>query len=455
VDAQDPEGGDSEATWQLIPDVPGYTIIKRIGGGAFGHVYLASSESRADDYVALKVLKVTGRNETRRFLREHELLLRVRHPNIVTVYEAGVTGDQRPFIAMELLGLSLLGKPLGRERLRSVADQVAKGLEAIHEAGLIHRDIKPGNLLRELHGDAVKIADFGIAVEFNAAATVNFGSAAYTPPEILDGGDATKAWDLWSFAVTLYQLTTGRLPFAGIDTRPGGKAIRSRVPLPTDNPYLDRFFATALAKEPKDRPQDLASFVQQFHAALDRERGVPRRSVFAALTTAGILCSVAVVAVVLGGAPFGGTVTTSTTARPTVPTLSGGTSTPTVTTTTTTTATTVRGAPKPCQQKAEVAAAFEALVEQASEVCNFRMVSAGEANCPVDWVCSFVSGGSRILQEGGIGVRIVATAPDAIFRFRPAYSDVHTAAPGKSLCLLAGEEHAVQVLRSDGSRLAC
>ena len=182
-------------------------------------VYLAHDEELHRP-VALKVLaEHLGDDETfrARFLREARLAGRLSHPNIVQVYDAG-DPEGRPFIVMEYVPGVTLAEcgQLPPERAVELGLQGCAGLQHAHDAGLVHRDIKPGNLLLREDG-VLKIADFGIA---RAAETTRhtqvgtiLGTAAYLAPEQIAGEDATRASDIYSLGAVLYELLTGRPPY--------------------------------------------------------------------------------------------------------------------------------------------------------------------------------------------------------------------------------------------------
>ncbi len=197
-----------------------YTIERELGHGGMAIVYLARDEELRR-HVAIKVLAVhLAGDETfrARFLREARLAGRLSHPNVVQVYDAGET-DGRPFIVMEYVPgrtLADCGK-LPAERAAELALQACAGLQHAHDAGLIHRDMKPGNLLLR-EDDVLKIADFGIARAAESTRQTQAGSvlgtAAYLAPEQAAGQDVTSAADVYSLGAVLYELLTGHVRVA-------------------------------------------------------------------------------------------------------------------------------------------------------------------------------------------------------------------------------------------------
>ena len=198
-----------------------YRLERKLGHGGMATVYLA----RDDDLnrpVAIKLLaeNLAGDRAFReRFLREARLAARLSHPNVVTVYDAGEAEDGRPYIVMEYVPgttLAELGRVEPGEAV-GLALQACRGLAHAHAAGLVHRDVKPQNLLLREDG-TVKVADFGIAraaetTALTQAGTV-LGTAAYLSPEQALGEQVTAAADVYSLGAVLYELLSGRPPYA-------------------------------------------------------------------------------------------------------------------------------------------------------------------------------------------------------------------------------------------------
>jgi eukaryotic-like serine/threonine-protein kinase len=199
-----------------------YLLERRLGLGGMAVVHLARDEI-LDRHVAVKILADRHGDDDEfraRFHREGRVAARLSHPNIVTVYDTGEQ-DGRPYIVMEYVEGSTLAEELQRRRTMPAAEvaelgsQASSGLAHAHDAGLVHRDVKPHNLL--LRNDGVlKVADFGIARggldgTLTQAGTL-LGTAAYMAPEVLNGERATPAADIYSLGAVLYELLTGRPP---------------------------------------------------------------------------------------------------------------------------------------------------------------------------------------------------------------------------------------------------
>ncbi len=201
-----------------------YVLGESLGSGGMGEVYLAHDEVLDRD-VALKVLRshYAGDEEfAERFRREARSAASLSHPNIVQVYDRGETEDGTSYIAMEYVPGGTLKEqlerrgPFGAGETATVGAQIAGALGAAHERGVIHRDIKPQNVLVSASGD-LKVTDFGIARAASAvtssASSAIFGTAGYISPEQALGDPVGPASDLYSLGVILYEMLTGELPF--------------------------------------------------------------------------------------------------------------------------------------------------------------------------------------------------------------------------------------------------
>jgi serine/threonine protein kinase len=259
-----------------------YRIGARLGAGGMGTVY-AGHDLRLDRAVAIKLLRPELARDPalrRRFEREARSAARVSHPNVVAVYDTGEDTGRHAFIVMELLtgrtlAHELADGPLDERRLRDVAGGVLAALGAAHAEGIVHRDVKPGNVFLTDDG-AVKVGDFGIAISLDTGETttaVPLGTPAYAAPERLRGLPATVRSDLYSLGVVLYEAAAGTRPFSGDGPSEVAEAIvrGDHEPLRRRRPDLSPAFAStverALATEPEERFPDAAAMRDAFTAS--------------------------------------------------------------------------------------------------------------------------------------------------------------------------------------------
>lgn len=253
-----------------------YQLLRPLGRGGQGSIWLAEHTS-LKRRVALKLLQDLGPDggeRTERFRRETEVMSRLDHPGICTIFEAGRHGECA-WLAMRLVpGTTLADLPPSRDldRCLEIVEQAARALHVAHEAGVIHRDIKPANLMVTPHGDVVVI-DFGLAGDRDAPGTRltgagRFGTPAYASPEqVLGGGrELDRRSDVWSLGVVLYELTTGSLPFAGTTLDSLYRAILAARPpdprrlAPMVSEDLSIVIGKSLARRPQDRYRTALEF---------------------------------------------------------------------------------------------------------------------------------------------------------------------------------------------------
>jgi eukaryotic-like serine/threonine-protein kinase len=254
-----------------------YEVIRPLGHGAMAVVDLAR-DVELDRPVALKRLAENlARDEDlrRRFLREARLAARLAHPNIVRVFDVGLDGD-RPFIAMEYVEGETLAELVARRRRLPAAEAAALGLQAcaglaaVHEAGLVHRDVKPQNLLLGRDG-VLKLGDFGIALgeegtRLTLAGTV-LGTAGYLAPEQARGEQVSAAADIYAVGAVLYELLTGEPPRRPDSLAALGHADAFRTPSLSGRdgvpPALAAVVADCLAERPEERPPSAAALARR------------------------------------------------------------------------------------------------------------------------------------------------------------------------------------------------
>ncbi len=280
-----------------------YEILAPLGAGGMGEVYRAR-DTRLDRIVAIKVLPslLSGDPERRqRFEREARAVSSLNHPHICTLYDIG-QHDRTDYLVLEYLeGETLAARlergPLPSDQLLRIAIEIADALEKAHHHGVIHRDLKPGNIMLTKSGS--KLLDFGLAKPMlrpDAALTTMataakplttegaiVGTFLYMAPELLEGKDADARSDLFAFGSVLYEMATGKRAFEGKTTASVIAAILEREPAPITSlqpmtpPALERVVKTCLAKDPEERFQSAHDLKLQLQwiAEAGSQAGVP------------------------------------------------------------------------------------------------------------------------------------------------------------------------------------
>ncbi len=262
-----PLTGEEEEGGRLGP----YRLLRRIGGGGMGTVYLARrDDAEYQREVAVKILRagLEGTEAYHRFLAERQILARLQHPNIARLYDGGSTADGRPFLVMELVD----GVPVDEycDQRQLTVDQrldlfrrICSAVEHAHQNLLVHRDLKPGNILVTADGEP-KLLDFGIAKQLEPKVAADSGpltrtglrvmTPSYASPEQVKGEAVTTASDVYSLGVLLYEMLAGRSPYPAAEvTYEIERAICEQEP---ERPSA-AVFPEEIAKARKTRPQGL------------------------------------------------------------------------------------------------------------------------------------------------------------------------------------------------------
>ncbi|WP_433685083.1 serine/threonine-protein kinase [Nocardia sp. CA-119907] len=270
----------------------GYKVQHRLGAGGMGAVYLARHPNLPMS-IALKLLDSTDDDSRVRFLREAEHIALLDHPNIVTVYDRGSEDDQL-WISMQYIDGGDAAKAVRTrgallpDRAVRIISEAAKGLDYAHAHGVLHRDVKPANILlgRPTGGqeERVVLADFGIAKALEDTQGLTGkgmppATLAYTAPERFTMSTALDARaDVYSLGCTLYHLLTGSLPYSGTATQLMRAHTEAPIPQPSRVPAardtglpsaMDSVIAQALAKNPDDRPPSCGALAAAARQALD------------------------------------------------------------------------------------------------------------------------------------------------------------------------------------------
>jgi serine/threonine-protein kinase len=262
-----------------------YRLVDRIAAGGMATVWEAE-DTVLHRRVAVKLMSESLGADPRfveRFRREARAAAGLSHPNIAGVFDYGEEGDT-PFLVMELIRGETLADRIARDgrlppsEAAGIAAEVAEALQAAHDAGVIHRDVKPGNVMLE-EGGRVRVMDFGIAAASWAAPITatgtTLGTAGYLAPEQAAGGRASPTSDIYALGCVLYEMLAGRLPFTGDSPVSIAVAHARETPPPVNRvapgvpPALAAACEQALSKNPADRPPTAAAFAEMLRTGQD------------------------------------------------------------------------------------------------------------------------------------------------------------------------------------------
>ncbi len=271
---------------QVLEGWERYEVVTFLGAGGMGSVYKAFDPSLRR-FVALKVLQRADRDVERRALQEARAQARVDHPNVCQVFEAGEVSG-RPYIAMQYVDgepLDEAAAGLPRNRMVQLVQEVAEAVHAAHRTGLIHRDLKPGNVLVARRGSGGLhpfVVDFGLAADLeeeddDPSRDLVTGTPAYLAPEQVRGGPVDRRTDVYSLGVVLYELLAGRTPFAAAGLPETLRRIVHEEPAPPRglDPAIPRDLETialkCLAKDPARRYDSAGALAEDLRRFLDGE----------------------------------------------------------------------------------------------------------------------------------------------------------------------------------------
>jgi serine/threonine protein kinase len=262
-----------------VQGIADYRFVRPLGDGAHGSFYLAVPPARlglSAEHVAVKVLAGSTDEDTiRRTTRELRAFASAASPYLVTLFDAGQQ-DGSFFYAMEYFPLGSLAdpaSPLSRAQVLTAVAQASRAAHALHEAGVVHRSIKPENIL--LHPDGARLSDLGLAQALAPGQTVTglgpIGTVEYLEPAILLGQRGSRASDIWSLGVTLHRALTGTGVYGELSQSDPLLAVRTVLSTkPVLSPALDprdgELIGRVLAPEPADRPRDAQQLAEELEA---------------------------------------------------------------------------------------------------------------------------------------------------------------------------------------------
>ena len=275
--------------------IAGYHVVSLVGEGGTSTVYRAQHPVHGT--VALKILREKLRHDqtaVARFIREARYGARVQHPNVVRTIEIGEAPDSMHFLATEWAQGELLEKyakrigPIPGSEVARIISQIAGAVEAAHAVGIVHRDLKPENVMYDPASGVVKLLDFGIAVDTEAAGDERLtragffvGTLMYVAPEALSGEIVSQQADQYSLGTIAYYLLSAVLPYVAKTPREMFTQLLTQPPIPINKARRDMMFAAkveavlqrALARSPGERYPSASQFARALHDALEDSGG--------------------------------------------------------------------------------------------------------------------------------------------------------------------------------------
>ncbi|WP_426624121.1 serine/threonine-protein kinase [Leifsonia sp. McL0607] len=280
------------------PNLPGFSYVRVLGSGGFADVFLYE-QNMPRRQVAVKVMlaEVVTSQVKQMFQAEANLMAQLStHPSILTVYQASVSADGRPYLVMELcssaIGQRYRSDPLPVPEVLSIAVRIASAVETAHRAGVLHRDIKPSNILTTAYGHPV-LSDFGIAATLSEAdATETIGlSIPWSAPEVLlNETSGTIASEVWSIGATIYSLLAGRSPFEQPGKENTSAELIQRItkgrPQPIGRadapPRLEQIVMRSMSRKPSARQRSVLELIRELQS-VEAELGLPQTPIEVAM----------------------------------------------------------------------------------------------------------------------------------------------------------------------------
>ena len=282
----------------LPPTLPGFSHVHILGSGGFADVFLYE-QNMPRRQVAVKVMlsEVVNDQVRQMFQAEANLMAQLSsHPSILTVYQASVSSDGRPYLVMELCSASL-SQRYRQERLPvaevlRIAVKIGSAIETAHRSGVLHRDIKPSNILMTAYGHPV-LSDFGIAAtlsESDEQQAVGMSIPWSAPEVLMDETSGSVASEVWSYAATVYSLLAGRSPFEIAGQSNTSSDLISRINRAKPEPIgrsdvpanLERVLSRAMSRKPAGRPASILELIHELQS-VETELGVPQTPVEVAM----------------------------------------------------------------------------------------------------------------------------------------------------------------------------